>query len=102
MGAPKGLHKGSVLFWGIVIGAILLVELAGALGSWLDDHIGVEIPWTTISGMVGHLEDLWPTSAVVVVGIIAARRVLRPCAEGRAARPAQPPVGSERAHPPFR
>jgi hypothetical protein len=58
-------------FWGVVIGGILLVELAGALGGWLDKHVGVRIPWTTISGMVGHLEDLWPTAAVVVVALIA-------------------------------
>jgi hypothetical protein len=58
-------------FWGVVIGGILLVELAGALGGWLDKHVGVEIPWTTISGMVGHLEDLWPAAAVVVVALLA-------------------------------
>ena len=39
------------LFWGVTIGVILLVELAGALGGWLEKHIGVHVPWTTISGM---------------------------------------------------
>lgn len=59
------------LFWGVTIGVILLVELLGALGGWLEDHIGVDVPWTTISGMVGHLEDLWPATAVIVVGVLA-------------------------------
>ena len=59
------------LFWGVTIGVILLVELAGAIGGWLEKHIGVHIPWTTISGMVGHLEDLWPTTAVIVVAMLA-------------------------------
>jgi len=54
-----------------VTGAILLVELAGAVADWLDKHFSITIPWTTISGMVGHLEELWPTTAVFVVGIIA-------------------------------
>jgi hypothetical protein len=55
----------------VTIGVILLVELAGALGHSLNKHIHVDIPWTTISGMVGHLEDLWPTTAVIVVAILA-------------------------------
>jgi hypothetical protein len=59
------------LFWGVTIGVILLVELLGALGGWLEDHIGVDVPWTTISGMVGHLEDLWPATAVIVVALLA-------------------------------
>jgi hypothetical protein len=67
---PAALRAG-YQFWGLIISAILLVELAGALRHWLDKHIGVTIPWTTISGMVGHLEDLWPTSAVVVVALLA-------------------------------
>jgi hypothetical protein len=58
------------LFWGVTIGVILLVELAGAAGHWLNKHIHVDIPWTTISGMVGHLEDLWPAT-VIVVAILA-------------------------------
>ena len=64
------LHSG-YRFWGVVILAILLVELAGAAAHWLNDKIGVKIPWTTISGMVGHLEELWPTTAVFVVGLLA-------------------------------
>jgi hypothetical protein len=63
--------RAGYLFWGVTIGVILLVELLGALGGWLEDHIGVHVPWTTISGMVGHLEDLWPATAVIVVAIIA-------------------------------
>ena len=59
------------LFWGVTIGVILLVELLGALGGWLEDQIGVDVPWTTISGMVGHLEDLWPATAVIVVAVLA-------------------------------
>jgi hypothetical protein len=59
------------LFWGVTIGVILVVELLGALGGWLEDHIGVDVPWTTISGMVGHLEDLWPATAVIVVALLA-------------------------------
>jgi hypothetical protein len=55
----------------VTFGVILLVELAGALGHWLEKHIGVHVPWTTISGMVGHLEDLWPTTAVIVVAVLA-------------------------------
>jgi hypothetical protein len=55
----------------VTIGVILLVELAGALNHWLNKHIHVDVPWTTISGMVGHLEDLWPTTAVIVVAILA-------------------------------
>ncbi len=58
-------------FWGAVVVLILVVELAGAVRDWLKKHVGATIPWTTISGMVGHLEELWPTTAVVVVAIIA-------------------------------
>jgi hypothetical protein len=54
-----------------VVPLILAIELAGALRGWLDDHVGVTIPWTTISEMVGHLEDLWPGTAVFVVALIA-------------------------------
>lgn len=64
------LHRG-YRFWGVVTAVILLVELAGAGSGWLDRNVGVTIPWTTISGMVGHLEDLWPGTAVFVVAIIA-------------------------------
>jgi len=73
------------LFWGVVIGAILLVELAGALAHWLDKHVGITIPWTTISGMIGHLEELWPATAVVVVAVIAPVAVyaLGPSTPGR-------------------
>jgi hypothetical protein len=71
-GGPGAKEVGAgYLFWGVTIGVILLVELLGALGGWLEDHIGVHVPWTTISGMVGHLEDLWPTTAVIVVAILA-------------------------------
>ena len=69
--APAAAVRSGYWFWGVVIVGILLVELAGAAGHFLDQHIGVRIPWTTISGMVGHLEELWPTSAVFVVAIIA-------------------------------
>jgi hypothetical protein len=58
-------------FWGFVISLILLIELAGAARGWLERHDFVTIPWTTISEMVGHLEDLWPGTAVFVVAIIA-------------------------------
>ena len=58
------------MFWGVVVGGILLVELLGAFGHWLDKHLHFKIPWTTISGMVGHLEELWPTTAVFVVALI--------------------------------
>jgi hypothetical protein len=60
------------LFWGPVILGILLVELAGAASHWLKENIlHFTIPWTTISGMVGHLEDIWPVSAVFVIAIMA-------------------------------
>lgn len=65
------LVRNGYWFWGLVITAILLVEVAGAARNWLDDHIGVSIPWTTFSEMVGHLEELWPGTAVFVVAIIA-------------------------------
>lgn len=70
-GLTRAERRAGYLFWGVVIGVILLVELAGALGGWLEKHIGVHVPWTTISGMVGHLEDLWPTTAVIVVAVLA-------------------------------
>ncbi len=65
-------------FWGLMVAAILLVELAGAVkgSNWYEQHIlkhhpDAKIPWTTISGMIGHLEELWPTTAVLVVAVIA-------------------------------
>jgi hypothetical protein len=65
-------------FWGIVIAVILAVEAAGAIGSsnWykehvLEDHSWAKIPWTTISGMVGHLEELFSGTAVLVLALIA-------------------------------
>lgn len=41
------------------------------MGHWLNKHLDFKIPWTTISGMVGHLEELRPTTAVFVVALIA-------------------------------
>ena len=63
--------RGGYVFWGVVVGGILLVELLGAMAHWLNKHLDYTIPWTTISGMVGHLEQLWPTTAVFVVALIA-------------------------------
>jgi hypothetical protein len=51
------------LFWGPVVGAILVAEALGAF---------FHVPWPTISSTVGHLEDRWTIVAVIVVGIIAA------------------------------
>src|SRR5438270_314617 len=48
---------------GVVIGVF---EILGALAAILHDSI----PWPTISSTVGHLEELWPEFAVVVVGLI--------------------------------
>lgn len=68
---PSPEIRSGYRFWGVVVATILFVELAGAMSQWLEKHIGVSIPWTTISGMVGHLEELWPMTAVFVVAIIA-------------------------------
>jgi len=64
-----------------MVGVILLAELAGALAHWFSDptipgtniSLGfhLTIPFTTISGMVGYLEERWPNTAVIVVAIIA-------------------------------
>jgi hypothetical protein len=76
------------VFWGVVVGVILLVELLGAMGPWLNKHLDFRIPWTTISGMVGHLEDLWPTTAVFIVALIApvAFYALAPAKQGNRSR----------------
>jgi hypothetical protein len=85
--SPAEIRSG-YWFWGVVIVGILLVELAGALGHFLQKHVGVTVPWTTISGMVGHLEELWPAAAVFVVAIIApaAFYALAPAQASRAPR----------------
>jgi len=68
---PSPEIRSGYRFWGVVVAGVLLVELAGAMSKWLEKRLGVSIPWTTISGMVGHLEELWPMTAVFVVAIIA-------------------------------
>ena len=49
--------------WGLVGIVIATPELAAATG-------GNGFPWRTISTTTGHLEDLWPTFAIVPVGLI--------------------------------
>jgi hypothetical protein len=73
----KELKRG-YRFWGLIVTVILVVEGAGAIrGShWYKQHVlahhaWATIPWTTISGMVGHLEELFPATAVFVVAVIA-------------------------------
>jgi hypothetical protein len=55
-------------FWLPTIGTVLLIEVLGATTSWF----GGAIPWPTLSMTVGHLENLWPLTAVLVVAVIAA------------------------------
>jgi hypothetical protein len=66
--------RNGYLFWGIVIGAILLTEVLGASEGWLQKHIhdGIRVPWPTISFTVGHLEDRWTILGAVVLGLIVA------------------------------
>jgi hypothetical protein len=75
---PADAVRRGYRFWGLVVVVILAVEGAGAIrGSrWYKEHVlahhsWATIPWTTISGMVGHLEELFPATAVFVVAIIA-------------------------------
>jgi hypothetical protein len=75
---PANALRRGYRFWGLVVVVILAVEGAGAIrGSrWYEEHVlehhsWATIPWTTISGMVGHLEELFPGTAVFVVAIIA-------------------------------
>jgi hypothetical protein len=67
---PPEIRRG-LWFWIPVIGGILVAEAAGAVRNWKWFH-WMKIPWTTISGMVGHWEDQVPEIAVVVVAVIAA------------------------------
>jgi hypothetical protein len=88
--------RGGYLFWFIAVGGVLLVEALGALAHWLHHptipgtnvylHFHLTIPWTTISGMVGYLENRWPATAVIVVAIIspAAFYALGPVKQPRA------------------
>src|SRR6266508_3107906 len=75
---PANALRRGYRFWGLVVVVILAVEGAGAIrGSrwyeehFLEHHSWATIPWTTISGMVGPLEELFPGTAVFVVAIIA-------------------------------
>ncbi len=76
--APDAELRRGYRFWGLIVLVILAVEGAGAIrGShWYKQHVlahhsWATIPWTTISGMVGHLEELFPATAVFVVAVIA-------------------------------
>src|SRR5690242_19384791 len=56
--------------WGLVGLVVAIPEISAA--AWQDG------PWPTISGTIGHLEDLWDVSAIFVVALItvAAARAL--------------------------
>ena len=81
-------------FWGAVGAMIALPEIWAA--AWSGG------PWPTISGMTGHLEELWsPTAILVVAGIVVAavqavrfRTAPAPLrtAGGRTTRRAPPPA----------
>jgi len=60
------------LFWGPVVGAILIAEVLAAAAKWTDKHLGFSAHWPTISSTVGHFETLWPSTAAIVVAIIGA------------------------------
>jgi hypothetical protein len=61
--APDSQTAQGYLFWGVVVGLILLVEALAAFA---------HVDWPTISSTVGHLENRWTWIAAVVVGIIGA------------------------------
>ncbi len=71
---PEELH--GYAYWGPVGLAIAVTEILGALSATFRDFI----PWPTISGTVGHLEDLnslWAVAFVAVVAITAFDAVAR-------------------------
>jgi hypothetical protein len=71
---PEELH--GYAYWGPVALAIAVTENLGALSKTFRDFI----PWPTISGTVGHLEDLnslWSVAVVAVIAITAFDAVSR-------------------------
>jgi hypothetical protein len=62
---PTAYERRGLWFWGIVVGLILLLELAAAT---LSDFVG----WPTISSTVGHLEDIDSRVGVLVVLLLTA------------------------------
>jgi hypothetical protein len=63
--SPEELH--GYAYWGPVAVAIAATEILGALSESFRNWI----PWPTISGTVGHLEDLNSLWGVAVVAVIA-------------------------------
>jgi hypothetical protein len=54
--------------WGTVALVVAIPEIAA-----LAAH---DVPWPTISGTIGHLEDLWHPTAVIVVAVIVVAAAL--------------------------
>jgi hypothetical protein len=67
-GTPQELH--GYAYWGPVALFITIVEILGALSKSFRNFI----PWPTISGTVGHIEDLdgrWGLAVVFVIAVTA-------------------------------
>ena len=82
-------ERQAYLSWGVIVGAILVVELLGAISAGIRNWI----PWPTISSTVGHLEIAWSGVAVIVVALITAVAYLalrHGSARSRAARKTPP------------
>jgi len=78
---PQELH--GYAYWGPVALAITVIEILGALSKTFRDAI----PWPTISGTVGHIQDLdgrWGLAVVFVIAVTAFYAVL---SKGEAAAP---------------
>jgi hypothetical protein len=57
------------LFWGPIALTITATELLGVgdVQEWIDENLGLTIPWPTISSTVGHLQERWNAVAALVV-----------------------------------
>lgn len=54
--------------WGTVALVVAIPEIAALAAQ--------DVPWPTISGTIGHLEDLWHPTAVIVVAVIVVAAAL--------------------------